>query len=326
MKTITLFAFVLMCSTALARAADAPLKSGESFAAVADCTSLDKLPGWSPHYGEGAAPLVLTAAGYEGAGARFSSKANFRRTLGPLPANGPRGVALEFRFKLRVMADSDAYVISQVMLGKSGGVSGLCVRFNGGTKDGREDNFIQVSDGGAGWGNTKFRNVPDSRWSKGVWYEIVITDIRPDGTGEGDPVGNVSIREIDTGGIEEILLVPDTSVARIGTGAFDKADVVIIGNAGAARIFDVDDIVLKKTFCLLQTSPPPPPPGSSEQIFFSRWTRAGGAGGRRRGREAERQGGGASRRPRAGSPCHSGGGRDARATATASASPELSSF
>ncbi|AHF94661.1 hypothetical protein OPIT5_23090 [Opitutaceae bacterium TAV5] len=245
MKPITLFALVLICSTASTYAAGAPWKFEESFASVTDDTPLDKLSGWGLHYGEGSAPLVLTAAGYEGAGVRFSSKANFSRILESVPVTGQQDHALEFRVKLRVMSDSDAYVMSQVMLGQSGGVSGLYVRFNGGTKDGWEDNFIQVSDGGANWGKTKFKNVPDSRWRKGVWYEVVISYIQPNGTNEGDPVGKVSIKELDTNNAADKTLIQNVPVGRVGTGTFTQADVIIIGNAGTARIFDVDDIILK---------------------------------------------------------------------------------
>lgn len=245
MKTITLIALALLFGSAFTQAANATWKFEESFSSASDGTPLDKLPGWSLHYGEGAAPVILTAAGYEGRGARFTGKASFKRELGTVPALRGDGGTLEFCFKLRVMADSDAYVMSQVMLGQSGGVSGLCVRFNGGTKDGREDNFIQVSAGGADWGKVKFQNVPDSRWRKGVWYEVIISGIRPDGAAEGDPAGKVSIKELDTDVAGDKTLIRDAPVACVGAGAFNQANVLIIGNAGSSRTFDVDDIILK---------------------------------------------------------------------------------
>lgn len=242
MNTITLSALIFILGAAFVHASVEPWKFEESFASESDGTQLDKLPGWSRHYGEGSVPLVLTAAGYEGTGVRFSSKANFSRTLETPSILQDR--AVQFRIKLRVMADNDAYVMSQVMLGQTGGVSGLYIRFNGGSKDGWEDNFIQVSSGGANWGKTKFQDVTNSRWSKGVWYEIVISDIRPNEAGEGAPVGKVSVRAL-TDEAESKMLINDVPVGRVGTGSFTQPNVIIIGNAGTARVFDVDDISLK---------------------------------------------------------------------------------
>ena len=224
---------------------NAPRKSEESFSSVADGTALDKLPAWSLHYGEGAVPVVLTAAGYEGCGVRFSSKASFRWNLKSAFDTERPGNELEMRFKLRVMAESDAYAMSQVMLGQLGGVSGVCVRFNGGTKDGWEDNFIEVSAGGTNWGKARFQNVPDSRWRKGEWYEVIISGIQLNGAAEGDPIGKLSIHKLDAKATDSKILAQDVPIACIGAGAFKQADVVIIGNAGSSRAFDVDDISLK---------------------------------------------------------------------------------
>lgn len=245
MKTITLVSLILLCGVASTQAADGSLKSEETFSSVADGTPLDKLSAWSLHYGEGAVPMILMAAGYEGNGVRFTSKANFRWTLKSAAESAPQGHDLELRFKLRVMADSDAYVMSQVMLGQTGGVNGLYVRFNGGTKDGWEDNFIEVSSGGANWGKAKFKTVPDSHWRKGEWYEVIISDIYLIGAGEGAPVGKVRVKELDLKYVGAKTLVQDVPVACVGAGQFDQANVIIIGNAGSGRTFDVDDISLQ---------------------------------------------------------------------------------
>jgi hypothetical protein len=220
------------------QAADPTKKIQESFSSVSDGTLLDKMPEWKLHYGEGSAAQVLAAAGYEGNGVRFSSKTNYSRALDSFTGG------VELRFKLRVMAESDAYVISQIVLGQSGGVNSLSVRFNGGNKDGWEDNFIEVSSGGESWGKTKFRKVPDSRWRKGQWYEVVVSGMRLDGQRNGELVGKISINKLDAKNEDTKTLIQDVPLACVGEGAFNQADVVIIGNAGSGRTFDVDDIIL----------------------------------------------------------------------------------
>ncbi len=245
-KIIFAVIVALVCSGKLiTHAAEAAWRFEESFASGRDGTTLADLSGWSLHYGEGSSPLVLIAAGHEGLGTRFSSKVSFKRAIESAPVVGQQGPVLEFRFKLRVMADSDAYIMSQIMLGQSGGINGLSVRFNGGTKDGWEDNFIQTSAGGSNWGKARFQTVAGSRWHKNIWYEVIITNIRPGGSGEGYPIASLSIAELDTSGAVGKLLVQNVPVGRIGTGAFDKTDVLIAGNAGSARTFDVDDFILK---------------------------------------------------------------------------------
>jgi hypothetical protein len=255
MKTTTLLSLALMAGVASSQAADVSLSFEETFAGVATATPIDTLPGWHLHYGKGAAPLVLTAAGWRGPGVRFNGNASFNRILhdadptagriarptvrpGAQPAD-----AFEFRIKLRVMADTDYYVIPQILLGKDGGVHGLGVRFNGGTKDGWEDNTVQVSTGGANWGSAIFQEVPSSRWRKGVWYEITVTGLAA--TADGSE-STVRLR-ITEAGVDGKPLVDDAPVAFIGGAGFKSPDLVIIGNAGAGSVFDVDDLALRET-------------------------------------------------------------------------------
>lgn len=234
---LSLLVLLPLCGNVAAQ----PSTFEERFFSASEGAPLDKLPGWSRHYGEGDTPLMLMAAGYEGFGARFAGKASFRREI-----EGVReGRRLELRFKLRVIAENDAYGMSQVMLGQSGGVNGVFVRFNGGNKDGWEDNFIEVSAGGASWGKVRFEALPDSRWHKGVWHEVVVSGIGIDGARDGEEIGKVSIRELDTENLAGKTLVKDAPLACVGAGAFELADVIVIGNAGSARPFDVDDISLK---------------------------------------------------------------------------------
>ncbi|MFH1498827.1 MAG: hypothetical protein ABII82_13480 [Verrucomicrobiota bacterium] len=245
MKTVTLLSLVLLIGAAPMRASE-PIKIiHESFSSVSDGPPLDQMPGWEHHYGDGSVPRVLTAAGYEGNGVRFSSEASYRLALESPAGVGRKYHAWELRFKLRVMAENDSYIMSQIVLGQSGGVNGLSVRFNGGTKDGWEDNFVEVSTGGESWGKMQFGEVSDSPWRKGQWYEVVVSGIRLDGQRNGELVGKISINQLDTKNEDTKTLIQDVPVACVGAGAFNQADVIIIGNAGSARTFDVDDIILK---------------------------------------------------------------------------------
>lgn len=241
MKTITLLSLTLIFGVVALRAAspDGTSQRKETFSTAVNGTALENVPGWNLHYGTGESPKVLTAAGYEGAGARFTDKSSFRRTL----PSGTRVADFELRIKLRVVADSDAYAMPQILLGKEGGVNGLAVRFNGGTKDGWEDNYIEISSGGESWGKTAFAKFPDAKWRKDRWYEVTVSATKTTGTGDAQPVATVWIHEL--GAASPAVLADGLPAMRIGqSGTFEQIDSVIIGNAGSARSFDVDDIVV----------------------------------------------------------------------------------
>jgi hypothetical protein len=142
----------------------------------------------------------------------------------------------EFHIKLRVMAANDGYALTQVLLGQDDGVHGVVLRFNGGTKDGAPDNFLQISSSGESWGKVFFEDLPDTPWKKETWYEVIITFTSAE-------EAKVTVRDADSG----LALIEDRSIGIVGvTGKFTALNVIVVGNGGTARAFDFDDISLTR--------------------------------------------------------------------------------
>ncbi|PAW78772.1 MAG: hypothetical protein B9S32_05155 [Verrucomicrobia bacterium Tous-C9LFEB] len=215
----------------------------ETFSAVPEDTELKSVENWSVHQGDGHGGKVKLAAGYSGPGARIELNEQYRRLIPEDQAFVlEEKAAGEFRIKLRVMAPNDGYVMTQVLIGSNDGVHGMAIRFNGGTRDGSADNFIQISSGGASWGKISFDDIKKAAWKKETWYEIVISDFSRDPNSPAVE-GKVTIRE--AGEAPDILLEA-TPIRAFGTsGKFTKINVVVVGNCGTARAFDVDDLSVK---------------------------------------------------------------------------------
>jgi len=205
----------------------------ENFAQATEHSAVKNTTGWSVHAGPGDAKIQL-AAGYEGLGARVETNEQLRLLIPPDQAIDLSEGGAEFHIKLRIMASNDGYALTQVLLGQDDGVHGVIVRFNGGTKDGAPDNFLQISSSGESWGRAFFEDLPDTPWKKETWYEIIITF-----TSAQD--AKVTVRDADSG----LALIEDRAIGVVGlTGKFEKLNVVVIGNGGTARAFDFDDISL----------------------------------------------------------------------------------
>lgn len=214
----------------------------ENFSGATENASLKSVDGWSAHSGEGKDAKVELAAGYSGLGARIETNEQYKRTISPDQAVVlDQHEAAEFRAKLRVMASTDGYVLSQVLIGENDGIHGLAVRFNGGSRDGSSDNFIQVSNGGDNWGRITFDDLKKATWKKETWYEILITDIV--GTPDGKSAeGKLTIRTAEDA---PETLVDAQPIRSFGAaGKFTKLNVICVGNCGTARAFDVDDFSL----------------------------------------------------------------------------------
>jgi len=210
----------------------------DNFQGTPDGTSLEAIEGWERHYGSGESPAVVTVAGYEGNGIRFYDKIRMSRSL---PSSAAE--VFTFRMKFRVMSVVDSYTIFNILLGsdegQNAGVSGLCLQLNGGDTDGPRDNIVRVSTGGKNMGSIEFQSLPDVQWKKGIWYELVIAGIRPQDTAMGDVVGYLSLREVSNGNV----LLKNAPLGRIGsTNHFNQVNEVVMGNIGAKREVDVDDI------------------------------------------------------------------------------------
>ncbi len=215
----------------------------EVFSGAAQDADLKTVENWTVHQGDGQGGKVKLAAGYSGLGARIELNEQYRCQI-------PENQALileekatgEFRLKLRIMAPNDGYVMTQVLIGSNDGVHGVAVRFNGGHRDGSADNFIQVSNGGASWGKISFDDMKKATWKKETWYEIVISDLSRD-PHSATIEGKLTIREA---GDAPDVVIESAPIRSFGTTVkFTKVNVVVVGNCGTARAFDVDDISLK---------------------------------------------------------------------------------
>lgn len=231
--TASLLGILLTAGLATTQAADSVFT--ENFSQATEHSAVENTTNWSVHAGPGDAKIQL-AAGYEGLGARVEANEQLRLLIPPDQAIDLNEGGAEFHIKLRIMAANDGYALTQVLLGQDDGVHGVIVRFNGGTKDGAPDNFLQISSSGESWGKVFFEDLADTPWKKETWYEIIIAF-----TSSSD--AKVTVRDADSG----LALVEDRPIGVVGvTGKFDQLNVVVVGNGGTARAFDFDDISLTR--------------------------------------------------------------------------------
>lgn len=214
----------------------------EDFSTINRGSRLDTAPGWTVHYGEVNKSSVMLEAGFRGNGGRISDNAQFKRMIAPLELNGTKTGSFELAFKIRIMADNDAYTVAQITFGQSDGVHGLMIRFNGGEQDGWEDNYIELSDGGQSWSRIHYRAHRDVRWRKEEWHEVRIRGELVKGL-DGIHAPTVTILKI---GDRADALATKLPIFPVGdVGRFERIDVVVVGNGGAKRVFDFDDLSQK---------------------------------------------------------------------------------
>lgn len=216
----------------------------EDFSGVAASTELKSMEGWALHNGKEGNAVVDIAAGFSGQGARVKLNEQYRKAIldgQALSLDEDKGG--EFRIKLRIMSPNDGYTLVQILIGYNDGTHGLAVRFDGGTRDGSGDNFIRVSREGKSWGQIVFDDIKTATWDKETWYEIVISDIAK--TSEAEVTGKVTIRKADD---SHDILVENAPIGSIGgKGRFPFINVIVVGNCGTPKIFDIDDLLLKST-------------------------------------------------------------------------------
>ncbi len=238
MKTkfiITVLSVFVISGLATAHAA---LVTVDNFSSVStDGGSLSSIAGWSSTSG-GNTATVSTTFGYGSAyGASVTGNDVYSLTLSGKNVLTAADGLLEYKLYFRGATTTDNYQQSVLMLAESGGVNGLAIQFNGGTKNGASDNYIQVSSGtGTGWGSPAFTTIPNSAWVPEHWYEITFRlELKTTGKGQ-DISGLVSVYDTVTSS----FLIKDVAVSGIGStaGAFDKIDVIQIKNNGTARAFE----------------------------------------------------------------------------------------
>ncbi|AHF94660.1 hypothetical protein OPIT5_23085 [Opitutaceae bacterium TAV5] len=204
---------------------------------------MSTVPGWSLATGSANTATVSLGTGYGGGNSStITANEGYGLTLSGgnvmTAADGP----LEFKLNFKSIASTDAYQQSIIMIAENGGVNGLAIQFNGGTQNGKTDNYIQVSSGtGTSWGGAGLSViVPDSAWETGRWYEVTFRfELKSTGIGQ-DVSGLLSVYDTVTSS----FLVQDIVIGGIGStgGAFDKVNVVQVKNNGTARAFEVSDI------------------------------------------------------------------------------------
>jgi hypothetical protein len=208
----------------------------ESFDQVTDGQPLMALEGWSIQDGAGEGWALTATGGYEGGGIEVTTLGVYQRALPEENVATSGGRKPRFRAKVNIAASNDAYTYVLVDLRSTGGVNGLGIRFSGGKDPGSADNAIEMSEGGANWGDIQYRRV-EAKWESGTWYEVEFSDITFDGDGVH---AKVSVWPAKKPGSK---LVENEKVTSYGSASsFQKINRIALGSKGADRKFLVDDL------------------------------------------------------------------------------------
>lgn len=211
----------------------------ENFTGVTSGTLLSSVPSWSLQSGSTDTATVTSSAGYQGPGATITTQAQYKYSVPTDYVMTPTSITSGYSIKMQLTSNNN-YQQAQVLLGKSDGVNGLAVIFDGGTANGDTDNSIKISSGGTGWGSVTYTTYSSAKWASDAWYEITFSNIALVTSGYGSAVtGLVTITNLNTG----VALLSDVAITGFGnSGTFNTINTVLVGNKGTARSLAFDDI------------------------------------------------------------------------------------
>lgn len=170
--------------------------------------------------------------------------ANYIRNLNASEALTPADGVKTLTMDLKLGATGvDGYQIFEILAGQNGGVNAFLIQFNGGSSNGKDDNYLRVTDGGMSWGNVETRTI-DARWESETWYTLQLT-FATQNTGKGNDVtGVLDVFETDTP--TNVLL--DGEVIRAAGengGPFNTFDYLRLKEPGANnRYTHIDNIAI----------------------------------------------------------------------------------
>ncbi len=229
----------LACSSLILLTAIAPLCADdvkETFANISEGALLTTLPQWT-HASEDEDTWTLSNLGADGGAFEATSKGSNHRTLTDREVIVPSQEPRIFRFKIRFIGD-DSWAAVQANLLEAGGINGCCIRFDGGESEGSGDNKIGISQGGAFWGDPKYKWI-DARWQPNVWYQVEITNLLVTSQGA---TAKVTIFDLANPANKLVENQPLTSFGSAGT--MQRLNIIAFSSTGAARPFQIGNIEL----------------------------------------------------------------------------------
>lgn len=211
----------------------------EDFSEVPEGALLSTRPGWTKQGDADDTWTVTNHSGRDGGciEAAKTGKYHLNLTEVGFALDGSKTPPFSVKAKIFLNPNNDAWTDVRIDLLKSGGVSGLGLRFNGGKTQSGNDNSIGLSTGGKSWGAIEYA-VHDGPWEPNIWYQVDIHDL--EFTSEGAQ-GKVTIYPVDD---PKTKLVDGEPIQSYGKGNPGTFDLLSISSIGADRPFLLDDIVI----------------------------------------------------------------------------------
>lgn len=243
MKTTEKFLIVacLMCGAlALSTPLRATVLTLEDFSEVTSGTALTSVSSWSLQAGTSNAQVLSTVGCGGGSGATLNNVSLYRYALSAANTMTTSSSISGYSVKLQLSSVNN-YQQAQVLIGKSDGVNGLSVVFDGGTADSNTDNVIKISSGGTGWGSITYTTLALA-WSANDWYQVDFSNISLVSSGYGSAVtGYVTITDLST----STVLLSNQLVTGFGnSGTFNTIDSIVVGNKATSRVMNFDDLTV----------------------------------------------------------------------------------
>lgn len=211
----------------------------ENFPDVPSGTLLAAVPGWDKFADEKGDTWVVSLVEDSGANSiEAPQPGRYRLHLDQRDAviqstDGPVDLSL----KIKCTAKTDAYAVLTVDACRSDGVSGIGLRFGGGSQAGSSDNIVEASTGGSSWGDIQYRTLP-GHWDSNLWYQVEIRDLD---LSSGSISGKLTIFPVDD---PKNKLVDNEELAGYGKAKVDQIDLLVLSSIGAARSFLLGDIAI----------------------------------------------------------------------------------
>lgn len=212
----------------------------ENFDSIADGTTLDAVPGWSPANAATQHWPVEAASGHTGNGVRITTTNGYHRELTGDEILTETGGT--FEAKMRITGTEHRFTNPWIYVhGAGSGNGGVAIRFSGGGVAPANPpvpvGSIQVSNGnGTEWWNagisTIQQNGSNVQWLANTWYTIQFQDIGVS--------NNATLRIVET---ESDNVLVD-GVTMTGWGTFTQIDTVTLRESGTVRSTLFDDLSL----------------------------------------------------------------------------------